>query len=99
MINNIFLSGLFLHTHVNMVEILNKGPPSLTGYIKIYNFYINKKPHLPKASNIVFASRICCCTHVETSHVTEHKYWSTNFVVSVLPAPDSPDMTQDCKWE
>lgn len=46
---------------------------------------------------MVFASRICCCTHVDTSHVTEHKYCSTNFVVSVLPAPDSPDMTHD--WD
>lgn len=30
--------------------------------------------HLPNASKIVFASKICCCTHVDTSHVTEHKY-------------------------
>ena len=52
-----------------------------------------KKKNSPKASKIVFASKICCCTHVETSHVTEQRYWRTNFVVSVFPAPDSPDIT------
>jgi hypothetical protein len=49
----------------------------------------------PNASRMVFASRICCWTHVDTSQVTEHRYCRINFVVSVLPAPDSPEMTQD----
>lgn len=46
----------------------------------------------------MLASRICCCTQVETSHVTEQRYCKTNLVVSVLPAPLSPEMTHDCKW-
>ena len=54
------------------------------------------KEYLPNASNIVLASKICCCTHVDTLHVTEHKYCSTNFVVSVFPPPLSPEITHDC---
>lgn len=54
--------------------------------------------HSPKASRIVLASRICCCTQVDTSHVTEQRYCKTNLVVSVLPAPLSPEMTHDCEW-
>lgn len=50
---------------------------------------------LPNASRIVLASRICCSTHVSTLLVTEHRYCRMNFVVSVLPAPLSPDITQD----
>lgn len=41
------------------------------------------------------ASRICCSTHVSTLLVTEHRYCRMNLVVSVLPAPLSPDITQD----
>lgn len=44
---------------------------------------------------MVLASRICCSTHVSTLLVTEHRYCRMNLVVSVLPAPLSPDITQD----
>jgi len=44
---------------------------------------------------MVLASRICCSTHVSTLLVTEHRYCKMNLVVSVLPAPLSPDITQD----
>lgn len=44
---------------------------------------------------MVFASKICCSTQVLTSLVTEHRYCNMNLVVSVLPAPLSPDMTHD----
>ena len=50
---------------------------------------------LPNASRIVFASRICCCTQVEMLAVTEQRYSRMNLVVSVFPAPDSPEMTSD----
>lgn len=38
---------------------------------------------LPKASKIVFASKICCSIHVETFVVTVHRYCRMNLVVSV----------------
>ena len=40
------------------------------------------------------ASRICCCTHVEMLAVTEQRYSMMYLVDSVLPAPDSPEMTR-----
>lgn len=49
---------------------------------------------LPNASKIVFASKICCSTQVDTPLVTEHKYCNMNLVFSVLPAPLSPLMTK-----
>lgn len=51
--------------------------------------------YAPNDSKIVLASSICCSTHVLTLLVTEHKYWRMNLVVSVLPAPLSPDITHD----
>lgn len=45
----------------------------------------------------MFASRICCWTHVETSQVTEQRYCRTNFVVSVFPAPLSPFAIKVCE--
>lgn len=62
---------------------------------KACNFKISQSHKLPNASKMVLASSICCCTQVDTSHVTEHKYCNTNLVVSVFPAPDSPDITHD----
>ena len=49
---------------------------------------------LPNASRMVLASRICCCTHVEMLAVTEQRYSMMYLVDSVLPAPDSPEMTR-----
>lgn len=49
----------------------------------------------PNASRIVFASRIWFSTHVLTLDVTWHRYCRMNLVVSVFPAPDSPDITTD----
>ncbi len=40
------------------------------------------------------ASRICCCTQVEMLAVTEQRYSRMNLVDSVLPAPDSPEITR-----
>lgn len=56
---------------------------------------ILKYAYTPKDSKIVLASSICCSTHVLTLLVTEHKYCKMNFVVSVFPAPLSPDITHD----
>lgn len=53
---------------------------------------------LPKASRMVLASKICCSTQVLTPEVTEHRYCRMNLVDSVLPAPDSPEMTQLWFW-
>lgn len=47
---------------------------------------------LPNASSIVFASRIWCSSHEVEVEVTVQRYCRMNLVVSVLPAPDSPEM-------
>lgn len=60
----------------------------------MYTTYINIL-YIPKDSRIVLASSICCSIHVLTLLVTEHKYCKINLVVSVFPAPLSPDITHD----
>ena len=50
---------------------------------------------LPKASRMTLHSRICCSTQFEAEEVTVHRYCRMNLVVSVLPAPDSPEITHD----
>lgn len=47
---------------------------------------------LPKASRMGFASKICCSIH-ECLPLMAARYCNISFVLSVLPAPDSPDIT------
>ncbi len=55
---------------------------------------LKKNAYSPKASRMVLASRICCWTQVEMLAVTEQRYSRMNLVDSVLPAPDSPEITR-----
>jgi len=69
----------------------------ITSCILLKTICILKHFYLPNASKIVLASKICCCIQEEMFEVIVHKYCSINFVVSVFPAPDSPDITHAYK--
>lgn len=51
----------------------------------------------PKASKMGFASRICCSIH-ECLPLIAARYCRINFVLSVFPAPDSPEITIHWSW-
>ena len=87
--NKFALSDIIFHFHVSIFRKL------WSYFILCLNYFKNRWIRiLPNASRIVLASSICCWTQVDMLAVTEHRYSRMNFVDSVFPAPDSPEITR-----